>query len=48
MTVYVHVQELTVLQINSDAQLKVLETDLQTAKSALITLKDRNKDLGKI
>lgn len=45
---YVHLQELSVLQINTDAQLKVLEVDLKSAKSAVTALKDRNKDLGEI
>lgn len=42
------VQELSVLQVNSEGQLKVLETDLQAAKATVTSLKDRNKDLGKI
>lgn len=45
---FVHLQELNVLQINTEAQLKVLEADLKSAKSAVTALKDRNKDLGKI
>ncbi|XP_011609097.2 hyaluronan mediated motility receptor isoform X2 [Takifugu rubripes] len=38
-------KELSVLQINTEAQLKVLEADLKSAKSAVTALKDRNKDL---
>lgn len=42
------VQELNVLQINTEGQVKALETDLQAARAAVTALKDRNKDLGKI
>lgn len=45
---YVGVQELSVLQINTEAQLKVLEVDLKSAKSTVTALKDRNKDVGEI
>lgn len=41
-------QEFSVLQINTEGQIKVLETDLQAARATLAALKDRNKDLGKI
>lgn len=46
--VCVCIQELSVLQINTEGQLKVLETDLQAARATVTALKDRNKDLGKI
>lgn len=42
------VQELSVLQINSEGKLKVLETDLQATRTTVTALKDKNKDLGKI
>lgn len=42
------IQEFSVLQINTEGQIKVLETDLQAARATLAALKDRNKDLGKI
>ncbi|XP_044062359.1 hyaluronan mediated motility receptor [Siniperca chuatsi] len=38
-------KELSVLQINTEGQLKVLETDLQAARATATALKDRNKDL---
>uniref|UniRef100_A0A3B4ESP4 Hyaluronan mediated motility receptor n=1 Tax=Pundamilia nyererei TaxID=303518 RepID=A0A3B4ESP4_9CICH len=38
-------QEFSVLQINTEGQIKVLETDLQAARATLAALKDRNKDL---
>ncbi|XP_041652772.1 hyaluronan mediated motility receptor isoform X2 [Cheilinus undulatus] len=38
-------KELSVLHINTEGQLKVLETDLQTARATVTALKDRNKDL---
>ncbi|KAM3612829.1 uncharacterized protein V6R79_015327 [Siganus canaliculatus] len=38
-------KELKVLQINTEGRLKVLESDLQTARTTVTTLKDRNKDL---
>ncbi|XP_032384370.1 hyaluronan mediated motility receptor isoform X1 [Etheostoma spectabile] len=38
-------KELSVLQINTEGQVKVLETDLQAAKAAVAALKDRNQDL---
>ncbi|XP_043983953.1 hyaluronan mediated motility receptor [Gambusia affinis] len=38
-------QELSLLQVNTEGQLKVLETDLQAARSTVSTLEDRNKDL---
>ncbi|XP_074531028.1 hyaluronan mediated motility receptor [Halichoeres trimaculatus] len=38
-------KELSVLHVNTEGQLKVLETDLQAAKSTVSALKDRNKDL---
>lgn len=45
---YVHVQELSVMRINTEAQLKILEVDLKSARSIVTALKDRNKDLGEI
>ncbi|TMS17405.1 Hyaluronan mediated motility receptor [Larimichthys crocea] len=44
-TLDVKKKELSVLQVNSEGQLKVLETDLQAAKATVTSLKDRNKDL---
>uniref|UniRef100_A0A3B5LNV4 Hyaluronan-mediated motility receptor (RHAMM) n=1 Tax=Xiphophorus couchianus TaxID=32473 RepID=A0A3B5LNV4_9TELE len=41
-------QELSLLQVNTEGQLKVMETDLQAARTTVSTLQDRNKDLGKI
>uniref|UniRef100_A0A3Q0S9L5 Hyaluronan-mediated motility receptor (RHAMM) n=1 Tax=Amphilophus citrinellus TaxID=61819 RepID=A0A3Q0S9L5_AMPCI len=41
-------QELSVLQINSEGQIKVLETDLHAARATLAALKDRNKDLEEL
>lgn len=41
-------QELSVLQINSEGQLKVMETDLQASKVSVFALKEKNKDMGKI
>ncbi|XP_056129353.1 hyaluronan mediated motility receptor [Lampris incognitus] len=38
-------KELSFLHINSEGQLKVLETDLKAAKATVTSLKDRNKDL---
>ncbi|KAI3351929.1 hypothetical protein L3Q82_020759, partial [Scortum barcoo] len=38
-------KELSVLQINTEGQMKVLETDLQAARVTVAALKDRNKDL---
>uniref|UniRef100_A0A8C4EGV9 Hyaluronan-mediated motility receptor C-terminal domain-containing protein n=1 Tax=Dicentrarchus labrax TaxID=13489 RepID=A0A8C4EGV9_DICLA len=38
-------KELSVLQINTEGQLKLLETDLQAARATATALKDRNKDL---
>ncbi|KAM4732688.1 LOW QUALITY PROTEIN: hyaluronan mediated motility receptor [Anableps anableps] len=38
-------QELSLLQVNTEGQLKVLETDLQAARVTVSTLQDRNKDL---
>uniref|UniRef100_A0A7N6ABC8 Hyaluronan-mediated motility receptor C-terminal domain-containing protein n=1 Tax=Anabas testudineus TaxID=64144 RepID=A0A7N6ABC8_ANATE len=38
-------KELSVLQINSDGQLKAMETDLQASRAAVSALKERNKDL---
>ncbi|XP_070692738.1 hyaluronan mediated motility receptor [Pempheris klunzingeri] len=38
-------KELSVLQINTEGQLKVLETDLQAARVTVTALQDRNKDL---
>ncbi|XP_063340143.1 hyaluronan mediated motility receptor [Pelmatolapia mariae] len=38
-------QEFSVLQISTEGQIKVLETDLQAARATLAALKDRNKDL---
>lgn len=46
--VFFFIQEFSVLQINIEGQIKVLETDLQAARATLAALKDRNKDLGKI
>ena len=36
------------LQINTEGQVRVLETDLQAARATFSALKDRNIDLGKI
>ncbi|XP_017275170.1 hyaluronan mediated motility receptor isoform X2 [Kryptolebias marmoratus] len=38
-------QELSLLQINSEGQLKALEIDLQAARATASALSDRNKDL---
>ncbi|XP_032411612.1 hyaluronan mediated motility receptor [Xiphophorus hellerii] len=38
-------QELSLLQVNTEGQLKVMETDLQAARTTVSTLQDRNKDL---
>ncbi|XP_030001952.1 hyaluronan mediated motility receptor isoform X2 [Sphaeramia orbicularis] len=38
-------KELSVLQINTEGQLKMLETDLQAAKDTVKALKGQNKDL---
>uniref|UniRef100_A0A096MF49 Hyaluronan-mediated motility receptor (RHAMM) n=1 Tax=Poecilia formosa TaxID=48698 RepID=A0A096MF49_POEFO len=38
-------QELSLLQVNTEGQLKVLETDFQAARATVSTLQDRNKDL---
>ncbi|XP_037636119.1 hyaluronan mediated motility receptor [Sebastes umbrosus] len=38
-------KELKVLQINTEGQAKILETDLQAARATVTALKDRNKDL---
>lgn len=48
LILYVCLQELNVLQVNTEGKLKVLETDLQAAKDTVKALKERNKDLGKI
>ena len=40
-------QELSDMQITTEGQLKLLEMDLQTTRTALTTLRDRNGDLGK-
>ena len=45
---YVCVQELKVLQINTEGQVKVLETDVQAARVTVAALKEINKDLGEI
>ncbi|MEQ2247595.1 hypothetical protein ILYODFUR_010941 [Ilyodon furcidens] len=37
--------ELSLLQVTTEGQLKVLETDLQAARATVSTLQDRNKDL---
>ncbi|KAK5612931.1 hypothetical protein CRENBAI_004389 [Crenichthys baileyi] len=37
--------ELSLLQLTTEGQLKVLETDLQAARATVSTLQDRNKDL---
>lgn len=44
---HLHSQEISVLQINTASQVKLLETDLQATKAAVKMLTDRNKDLGK-
>ncbi|AWP12380.1 putative hyaluronan mediated motility receptor-like [Scophthalmus maximus] len=44
-TLDVKSKELNVLQINTEGQLKVLETDLQAVRATVTALKDRNKDL---
>lgn len=36
-----------VQQINAEAQVKALETDLDSLKKTVTGLKDKNKDLGK-
>ncbi|KAG7247491.1 hypothetical protein CRUP_015400, partial [Coryphaenoides rupestris] len=41
-------KEISVLQINTASQVKLLETDLQATKAAVKTLTDRNKDLAVI
>ncbi|KAF3693676.1 Hyaluronan mediated motility receptor Intracellular hyaluronic acid-binding protein [Channa argus] len=41
-------KELSVLQINSEGQLKVLETDLQTSRATVTALKERNRDLEEL
>ncbi|XP_069552959.1 hyaluronan mediated motility receptor [Brachyistius frenatus] len=41
-------KELSILQVNSEGQLKVLETDLQAARVTVTALKDRNKDLEEL
>lgn len=41
-------QELSVLQINSEGQLKAIETDLLASRATVSALKERNKDLGKL
>ncbi|XP_060935957.1 hyaluronan mediated motility receptor [Limanda limanda] len=38
-------EELSVLQINTEGQLMVLETDLSAAKASVTALKDKNRDL---
>ncbi|KAI9522311.1 hypothetical protein NQZ68_037070 [Dissostichus eleginoides] len=38
-------KELKVLQINTEGQVKALETDLKAARATVKSLKDRNKDL---
>nr|XP_020449283.1 hyaluronan mediated motility receptor-like isoform X2 [Monopterus albus] len=38
-------KELGVLQVNSEGQLKVLETDLQASRATVTALNERNKDL---
>ncbi|CAB1455330.1 unnamed protein product [Pleuronectes platessa] len=38
-------EELSVLQINTEGQLRVLETDLSAARATVTALKDRNRDL---
>lgn len=38
-------QELSVLQINTKGQVRVLETDLQAARASVSAMQDRNKDL---
>ncbi|XP_068181649.1 hyaluronan mediated motility receptor [Antennarius striatus] len=38
-------KELSVMQVNTDGQLKVLETDLQAARSTVTAMKNKNKDL---
>ena len=43
----VSVQELSDLHITTEGQLNALEMDLQTTRTALTTLRDRNGDLGK-
>lgn len=40
------VQELSVLQVNTEGRLTALETDLQAARSTVTALEDRNKNLG--
>lgn len=39
-------QELSFLQISSEGKVKVLETDLETARTTFRVLQERNKDLG--
>uniref|UniRef100_A0A3Q2Q1R6 Hyaluronan-mediated motility receptor (RHAMM) n=1 Tax=Fundulus heteroclitus TaxID=8078 RepID=A0A3Q2Q1R6_FUNHE len=38
-------QELSLLQVTTESQLKVLETDLQAARATVSNLQDRNRDL---
>ncbi|XP_072252171.1 hyaluronan mediated motility receptor isoform X2 [Leuresthes tenuis] len=38
-------QELSILQINTEGQLRVLETDLQAARALTFALQDKNKNL---
>ncbi|XP_070769549.1 hyaluronan mediated motility receptor [Enoplosus armatus] len=38
-------KELSILQVNTEGQLKVLETNLQAARATVTALKDRNKDM---
>ncbi|KAM6923481.1 uncharacterized protein FYW49_005938 [Xenentodon cancila] len=38
-------QELSVLQVNTEGQVKLIETELQAARAAFSALNDRNKDL---
>jgi len=41
-------QELSFLQISSEGKVKVLETDLETARTTFRVLQERNQDLGEI
>lgn len=41
-------QELSLLQVNTEGHLKALESELQAARATVSTLQDRNNDLGEI
>lgn len=39
-------KELSFLQISTEDQVKLLETDLEAARATLTALRERNEDLG--